>query len=725
MSSYKPTTAPALSDPSADLNLVSRINIDADNFPDLWRKRISTLNRVLQRASRLLEEDKLSENVQKATWQSYLLCSKGLLQAPKGIPIDVWPLLWDVFEKPNGTNYGRMEHIFRLGSDMRKANVPFQPRQHILYIEARFMEGDERGAVKEWESTKPTLGRDSLTFKRFWILGIRMFGEKGDANKALDAVTQFLQRSGNAEDYRILLPVIKAFLAVDTRSGLRSAWAAYENLKLNLGAQMRMEDYDAVAALFLAANKGNQALLVFTDMMFAGEDFRKREEQIAKGEVKELETLKDLGKISVDLENSRAFASLPPQLNNKYFFGKWIKKLIGDGDLPGTKKVFDLMRERGIRADAKQMNGLIGALYRSQTRNDHKLGHELAWQMIEARLDFVRQRDRTYRLASGLQTVESDEKLDHKTILSMPIATIETFSILLEQYRRGNRKDEVARLYIALRDAKVRPNTDFMNQMILSNWRSHDTQWTWNTYKTLVAQQVHPDFDTYNYLWGIMRKATDPMTKESFEFTVCRELFRDMVGRAPTLTKTQSLPRELYDAVILAFSLSNDQAGTAVALRAMQRHFNMYPNEDTARTVVLQLTRTGFRVAMREPPETKSRPGRWGHRPRKLNLSARQTRERVHEVTKLFAALKKQRTDALLQQGLVYDELSNEAKMEESLLLLSDMLRYVHQARLEANDRDWRQPKLAMAKSQEAAKMMGVPDSDPWANASEIVYEDE
>ena len=190
----------------------------------------------------------------------------------------------------------------------------------------------------------------------------------------------------------------------------------------------------------------------------------------------------------------------------------------------------------------------------SQTRNDHKLGHELAWQMIESRLDFVRQRDRKYRLAAGLQTVESDEKLDYKSLLLMPIATIETFSILLEQYRRGNRKDEIGRLYMALRDAKIRPNTDFMNQMILSNWRSHDTQWTWNTYKTLVAQQVHPDFDTYNYLWGIMRKATDPMTKESFEFTVCRELFRDMVGRAPTLTKTQSLPRELYDAVILTSS---------------------------------------------------------------------------------------------------------------------------------------------------------------------------
>jgi len=710
---------------SAALNSISRITIDADNFPDLWRKRISTLNRILQRAFRLLEEDKLGETVQKATWQSYLLCSKGLLQTPKGIPMDVWSLLWEVFEKPNEGNYGRMEHIFRLGCDMRKSNVPFQPRQHILYIEARFMEGDERGAIKEWESTQSTLGRDSLTFKRYWILGIRMFGEKGDASKALDAVTQFLERSSNAEDYRILLPVIKAYLAVDTKSGVRSAWSAYENLKLNLGAQMRMEDYDAVAALFLVANKGDQALLVFTDMMFAAENFQKRDKQITSGNIKDIETSNDLGKIPVSLEDSRAFASLPAHLNNKYFFGKWIKKLIGDGDLTGTKKVFDLMRERGIRADAKQMNGLVGALYRSKTRSDHKLGHDLAWQMIESRLSFVRQRDRIYRFATNLQTTESNEKLDHKNILLMPIATIETFSILLEQYRRGNRKDEIGRLYMALRDAKIRPNTDFMNQMILSNWRSHDTQGTWNTYKTLVAQQVHPDFDTFNYLWGIMRKASDPMTKESFEFTVCRELFCDMVSRAPALIKKQSFPRELYDAVILAFSLSNDQAGTAVALRAMQRHFNMYPNEDTARTVVLQLTRAGYKVAMREPLEAKARPGRWGHRPRKLNLSARQTRERVHEVTKLFAALKKQRTDALLQQGLVYDELRDDVKAEESILLLLDMLRHVHQARLDSNDKDWRQPKLAMAKSQEAANMMGVPDCDPWVNASELLYDDE
>ncbi|KAG9240824.1 hypothetical protein BJ878DRAFT_523949 [Calycina marina] len=688
--------------------------LDPDNFPEDYRKRVLGLDRALQRASTLLEENKLGENTQKATWQCYRLCGDGLFQRPENISMDVWSLLWDIFEKPMPKNYQRMEHIFKLGSDMRKVGVPFQPRQHMLFMEARFVEGDETGAIREWENTKETLGRDHLTFKRYWILGIRMFGEKGDAKKALDAVSQFLDRSSNAEDYRILLPVIRAYLTIDTKAGLRTAWAAYEKFKDNLGPLMRMEDYDAVIALFLAANKVPQALQVFTDMMFAGERYQERL-KLGTDAIETQKEIKDLATIGTTLENSRAFAQLPANLNNKFFFGKWLKKLIGDGNLPGAMQVFELMRERGIRADAKPMNGLIGALYRSNVRSDHALGHEFAWQMIAARLEFVRQRESAYKVPKGMQTKECDVKPSYKSIQLMPVATIETFSILLEQYRRSNRKDDIMRLYTALKDAKVLPNTYFMNQMILSNWRSHDTKWTWDTYKILVSQNVQPDWDTYNYLWGIMKKATDPMTKDEFEFTAGRELFREMVSRAASLSKLQSMPRELYDAVILGLSLANDQAGTAVALRALQRHFGLWPTEETARSIVLQLTRAGYKIANREPGGGRPRPGRWGHRPKQLKLTARQTKERIHEVTKLFAAFKQQRMDSLSENGLVYDELSDDAKAEEALLLLSDLLHHVHQARLEANvDTDWRQPKSAIIKSQEAAKMMGVPDCDTW-----------
>jgi len=115
----------ALQNDLADLTETesSGITISRAKFPAEYKKRISALNNSLRRAARLLEEDKLGDNIQKDAWQSYLLCSKALLKSPKDIPMDVWTLLWDVFEKPNEKNYGRLEHLFRLGNDMEVDNT--------------------------------------------------------------------------------------------------------------------------------------------------------------------------------------------------------------------------------------------------------------------------------------------------------------------------------------------------------------------------------------------------------------------------------------------------------------------------------------------------------------------------------------------------------------------------------------------------------------------------
>ncbi|KAH8602889.1 hypothetical protein B0O99DRAFT_735234 [Bisporella sp. PMI_857] len=692
--------------------ILSGVTIPKDEFPDEYKKRITALNNSLQRASRLLKQNKLGDNVQKEAWQSYMVCSKILLRSPESVPMNVWSLLWDIFEQPNERNHGRMEHIFRLGNDMKIANVPFRGRQHVLYIEARFMEGARKAAIQDWENHKSSLGEDASTFQSFWIIGIRMYSELGDARKSLAAVAEFLQQSQDAQDYRLLLPVIKAYLNEESPTGLRTAWAAYEQLKWHLGSLMRMEDYDAVISLFLKANKTNQALQIFTDMMLAGERYQKRK-RIAD----ESEVFLDLANVENNVEQP---VVLPSELNNKFFFGKWIKKLIGDGDIAGAKKVFDLMRERGIRADARHMNGLIGALYRSKFRGDHRIGHEMAWQMIEARLEFVKRRDLSLHSRGKVRVIASENKPDYMSPLLMPIATIETFSILLEQYRRGQRKDDIERLCRTLEEARIRPDTYFMNQMILSDWRSRSTERTWEMYQDFVRKWVKPDFDTYNYLWGVMKKASDPMTREDFMFTTCRELFRNMIGQAKSLTRKESMPKEVYDAILLAFSLRNDQAGTAVALRALQKHFNMYPTADTARTIVLQLTRAEYRVSQWEPKAGESTKTKlWGHRPRRLNLRRHETTDRVQQVTKIFASFKKQRLDALQERGIVYEELSEEEKAEEALLLLSDLLRYAAQARLDSST-DWAQPKTADVKSRQAADMMGVPDCDPWAEPTTL-----
>jgi hypothetical protein len=220
---------------------------------------------------------------------------------------------------------------------------------------------------------------------------------------------------------------------------------------------------------------------------------------------------------------------------------------------------------------------------------------------------------------------------------------------------------------------------------------------------------VRPDFETFVFLWYLVKQAVDPtfthlnrerrnLAKDVESSAVPRMMFAEMAKWAPALNeKNKKLPKEVYDMIILCFSLAQDQAGTAVALRALQRNFNSFPNENTVRTVVLQLAREGL-------TDTDGRP------PRRLNLRrSAVVKERVAQVTRLLEDFKQQRVDALLAKGIVFDELQGDAKLEESLFLLSELLRHVTQIRL-------KEGQSITQVSEAAAEDMGVPDCAPWVD---------
>jgi hypothetical protein len=128
----------------------------------------------------------------------------------------------------------------------------------------------------------------------------------------------------------------------------------------------------------------------------------------------------------------------------------------------------------------------------------------------------------------------------------------------------------------------------------------------------------------------------------------------------------------------------------------LQQLFNLYPNEQTVRTVVLQLARLRLRNAA-------------GSRPRRLDLN-KATKARIAQVTEVLAAFKNQRAEELLQHGIVFEELPEEAKLEESLLLLSHLLQHVYKAKMSGLEAPG-----SNVMSKMAAEQMGVPDSDPWS----------
>jgi pentatricopeptide repeat protein len=599
---------------------------------------------------------------------------------------------------------------------MESAGLPLLDRQRLFYIDAIFAEGGRRAAIEQWEDARTPLITNMDTREEYWALGVMMYCQTLQFDRALKAAEALIQGSEDATAFRILIPIIRGFLSSESKDRAPKAWALYIRLRLGLGPQMNMGDYDAVASIFLTADLPDLALGVFKDMMLTGDASAERQDstalyRTATGVTNDLNLMK-IDERELNWEDSKALATLPARFNNKFFLGKWLKKLIGDGELDAAGKVVNLMHERRIRPDAKHINGLIGAWLRSGTPRNQKLAEDMAWRMIKERLEFVEARDATYSFEGPLRGVRGGGKLSHRPIVLFPCATIETYSVLIEHYRRRQRHDLMKDIFASLQRAKIPPNTFFMNQLLMVDSQSQK-YWAWDTYTALVQQYgVRPDFNTYGYLWHLAKKAVDPvlnrraykspfLSKDFENGAAPRFLFAEMAKWRSSLTKKEKLPRELYDLIILSFSLAHDQPGTAVALRALQRHFNMYPNEHSVRTIVLQLTRVGIKNEVGLPP-------------RRLNLNkSPQVKERVAQVTKIMQEFKKQRVEALRQQGIVFEELEGDAKLEESLILLSDLLRFVQLSRLFEGQ-------SVTELSRAAAEQMGVPDCATWVSQNHV-----
>ncbi|TAQ86539.1 hypothetical protein B7494_g5144 [Chlorociboria aeruginascens] len=568
---------------------------------------------------------KIGPSTHKAIWKSYMMSRAVLLQQPDNIPDVVWSMLWRVVQTEDQWNEERMAHIKRLGEDMIRAGAALDTFQRLLFIESLFMEGDRQDAIEEWSKMAPSEHTDFS--KQYWEIGARMFSLVGQIEQAAAAADTLFKLSAEPATARILFPLIEACLAVkDDHSSVNMAWSFYIRLRVRLGPEIEMEDYDAVISLFFAAQQPEFALAVFKDMMLTGDEFSAHQDSTIL---------------------YRAFLD------------------VSDASLKSGQQKFKTIAE------------------------------EMAWRMIRTRIDFVeRRRMPVPSFGSLIRPVMLDGKPNYYSISTTPPATIETYCVLLEQYRRTDKEKLELELCDTLSKAEIKPNTALMNILLASRLRQHQRAEGWKLFRDLVEGDngLVPDFETYIYLWRIMKQAVDPVfqSKERFggdTFPSFLELFAEMISRASSLTQKEPMPRELYDIIIKCFGLKLDQVATMVALRTMQQIFHMYPSEDTGRSIVLQIARTSERIE------------RGGRRSSRLNWN-KATRERVNKVTMALAELRKLRIDALLEKGLVFEELDEDAKRDEALELLIDLLRHVAQARV----KDFRE---SMTR---AAQNMGVPE---------------
>jgi pentatricopeptide repeat protein len=627
------------------------------------------------------------------------MCRSALVAMPKKIPRGFWSNLWMLFSKDDSTNYvDRMAHVMYLGEDMQKAKAAMTLDQKFLYLEALLVHGNLEVAENLWkacEGEAKAKGRSGESFE----LGVKLYCRKGEPNRALEVANKRLSgREVDGAAYRILLPILQTCLAINNPSSIQLAWGIYAQLRTKLGSGMVMGDYDTITMSFLEANKSNMALATFKDMMLKpGMQDKHHSTEVYTPAASQM----GLG-VKVDTP-----VRLPTEFNNKFFFGSWIKKLLGDGEIDAAKKVFDLMADRGMCPDARYVNGFIGACIREGTQSRVSLAEDIAWKMISRRLEFVSIRKFSYNLEGPLRAVPSTDKPGVRNVKDLvPPATIETFCILIQLYRRRQQKQSLLDLVDTLRRTEIKPNTSFMNELLSMDAKNiKNDGWTWETYQSLSeSPNAAPDFETFTILWRTLCQHSNGMLNRPHErLKVARSLFSEMVKHKRSLKRAGSLPREVYEYVILSFSLAEDQAGTAVALNALHYHFDTAPDEDTVRTIILQLAKFGQK-------------NEHGYRSRRLGLRNAATQVRIEKVTKVFQQFTEARHEALLQQGFVFEDLSEKEKSHEVLIVLTDLLRYAFQTKIEAEERKLYTVSVVCEK---AAEQMGVPECATWQSPVE------
>ena len=283
--------------------------------------------------------------VRRELWRWYSRCKQNLPPFLHLIPREAWDVLYDTQNRLSVSNPDRQAHLKVILEDMAATGCGLQEGQRITYIEALFLEGDKDKAISEWEGEVRKIGTLDEFSEQFWGLGVRMFASVGDPQRAQNTA-HILLNSRRGADARIWLPVITSWNKTGQENGFCAAWGLYVRLKDRLGSGMSMGDYDTVSMSFLTAGKKDLALAVFRDMMLAGsssegEDstsFYRRSLNLVANLQSTSPDPSELNSVSL-----QALTVLPRRFQNKFFYGSWMKKLLGMGEVDSAVMVVELM----------------------------------------------------------------------------------------------------------------------------------------------------------------------------------------------------------------------------------------------------------------------------------------------------------------------------------------------------------------------------------------------
>ncbi|KAJ5358629.1 uncharacterized protein N7496_011042 [Penicillium cataractarum] len=654
------------------------------------------------------------ERAKQELWKSYRRCRQNVPDFLETLTPAMMDSIWESQVAGQSTKSTRSNHLQILAEDMNSIGKPLAIPQILSYIEALHEGGAVSEALEQWEAYQAELSQKKEDLEEYWMLGVRLFAAENNPQRAQDIALAFLANDRSRQS-RVLIPVITAWGKIPGKEAEVKAWALYLQLKTFLGPNMTMEDYDRVSIGLLTAGRSDAAVAVFKDMMVTGQDPANDSTalyQAALGLAGNLQA-SSIDEQAVNKVSLSALTMLPRRFHNRFFYASWMKKLIGMGEVDSAAMVIELMYERGVKPDAKHLNGVMAGWLREGNAGARDKAERLGWSMIQHRIDAVWKRYQPVGTSPQVQVKHQamePSRIPKFLQRQVPPASIETFSILLLHYTRRGDDDMVKYLAKCLGDAHIQPNSYFMNHLLYAELRKQDIRSLWKKFETMTTS-IRPDLETFACLWDCAKLQYD-RGRTAFDagFPSARQLYSHMVQwysqlspRAQKNTAEQ-FTKDLYDQIIRCFCLSKDLSGTLVALHSLHAAFGYAPDDATARMIVLQVARLAG-----VPADTPKR------RLRRLSSTPR-SKENIGQVSQLLEMLGERKSLALKTQGLSIEQLDSHEKQQYQLEVMASLLRIVL-SRTEGLDPVQVEAKLARAATEmqvegiDLGSPLGVDDS--------------
>jgi len=643
----------------------------------------------LEKLNQCLDEASLDPGNEKARKDLWRFYERSKIYIPGFLallPEAAWELLWTSQSEESDANTSRAAHLRVLSDDMIKAGRKLDSEKRLGRLEGLFLDGKQKDALQEWEKAREAGDAGNPEFLE---LGIRMHTYAAKLERAEELV-DVLFKLHSTSSPRIMAQLISASINTGTEEGAQRGWTVYNQMRDRLADDMTMEDFDSVSMDFLRNDKKDYALAVFRDMMILGEARESEAPSMLQRVSKRFASLLNSTTDAKETTNIalQTMEYMPRKYQNRFFYAKWLKKLIGMGELDSAAQVIELMYERGVYPDAKHLNGIIGAWLRQDSTANRQKAEQLAWAMIQKRLDYVRQRQLTRNPEAQMPTISVYDDQEVQIPLykerRVPSATIETFCTLLAFYVQQSFVEQVRHLRNLLDQAEIHMNSVFMNQLIYHYFQTNGHREAYGRFVVLTrtdrspndpTQPVNPDIETWITLWECMKTElleasnisayTSHANKQGFPSP--RQLLTRMVNWSASLrgqsraNALSDVENDTYNDIIRTFLMARDLPGAFVGMHVLTASLDVWPSGKTARMLLLQISQHNTDRARR-------------HR-RVLKPGSADMDDKMGRTASVLDLVTQHRRDALkAQTGRDFDALDEGGQAEESLRTLLQFL---------------------------------------------------